>query len=126
MQCDVCKQNEATVFLTEMVQNKAKKMNLCDACSKAKGVDDPTAFAFADMLLGLGASQEIEQASESGDIKCPTCGFTQTDFKKAGRFGCPECYRAFAEGLEGLLKSMHKGTRHVGKAPHTIQQTRDF
>jgi len=39
MVCDVCKQNQATVFLTEMVDNKPKKMNLCEACSKAKGVD---------------------------------------------------------------------------------------
>jgi protein arginine kinase activator len=32
----------------------------------------------------------------------------------------------FAEGLEGLLKTMHKGTRHVGKVPQALQQSRDM
>ena len=31
----------------------------------------------------------------------------------------------FSEGLEGLLKTMHKGTRHVGKAPEAFRKTRD-
>jgi protein arginine kinase activator len=28
--------------------------------------------------------------------------------------------------LENLLKTMHKGTRHVGKAPHGLRQSRDL
>ena len=80
----------------------------------------------ADLLLGLGASQEIEQAAGGVELKCPRCGFSQADFKKSGRLGCPECYQTFAEGLAGLLKTMHKGTRHVGKAPEALRQTRDL
>ena len=125
MLCDICKENEATVHLTQMVEGKTKKIDLCESCSKAKGVDDPTGFSLADLLLGLGASQEME---ESGSItgKCPKCGFSQTDFKKTGRLGCPDCYDHFAEGVESLLKSMHKGTRHTGKAPEVWQQTKVY
>ena len=32
----------------------------------------------------------------------------------------------FAEGLEGLLKTMHKGTKHIGKTPQALQQSRDL
>jgi len=92
---------------------------------ETKGVNDPTGFSLADLLLGLGASQEIEQAGGGAGLKCPTCGFTQADFKKAGRLGCPACYQAFAEPLEGLLKTMHKGTRHIGKAPEALRATRE-
>src|SRR5687768_1388416 len=126
MLCDICKKNVATVHLTQMVEGKTKKVDLCEACSKEKGVDDPTGFSLADLLLGLGAAQEIEQAGAGGEIKCPHCGFTQADFKKAGRLGCSECYKVFAEGLESLLKTMHKGTRHVGKVPHVYRQTQDL
>ena len=56
-----------------------------------------------------------EKSSGGEEIRCSACNFTQADFKKAGRLGCAKCYDTFAEGLEGLLKSMHKGTRHVGK-----------
>jgi protein arginine kinase activator len=126
MLCDICKKNVATVHLTQMVEGKTKKVDLCEACSKEKGVDDPTGFSLADLLLGLGAAQEIEQASAGGEIKCPHCGFTQADFKKAGRLGCSECYKVFAEGLESLLKTMHKGTKHVGKVPQVFRQSQDL
>ncbi len=126
MQCCVCKDREAKVHLTQIVGDKMQKVDLCEECAKAKGVNDPAGFSLADLLLGLGASQEMEQAAGSGDLKCPHCGFTQADFKKAGRLGCSECYVTFAEGLESLLKSMHKGTKHLGKARQSLQQSRDL
>ena len=88
---------------------------MCDACSKEKGVQDPTGFALADLLLGIGAAEEIEKGAPTQ--KCPVCGYTQADFKKTGRLGCSKCYLTFAEGLNTLLKAMHKGTEHVGKLP---------
>jgi len=105
-----------------------QKLDLCEDCAKAKGINDPTSFGLADLdlVLGLGASQEIEQAAGGVELKCPRCGFTQADFKKSGRLGCPECYHTFAEGLGGLLKTMHKGTRHAGKAPEALRQSRDL
>jgi len=115
MNCDVCKQNQAVVFLTQIVDGKMQKVNLCDSCSKEKGVTDPTGFALADLLLGLGAAQEIEKGG--GVTKCPVCGFSQADFKKTGRLGCAVCYDTFCDGLAGLLKGMHKGITHVGKIP---------
>lgn len=126
MLCDICKKNVATVHLTQMVDGKTKKVDLCEACSKEKGVDDPTGFSLADLLLGLGAAQEMEQAMSGAEVRCPHCGFTQADFKKAGRLGCSECYTTFAEGLEGLLKSMHKGTRHIGKVPQAMRQNQEL
>ncbi len=125
MLCNICKAKPATVHLTQIVGDKMQKVDLCEDCAKTKGASDPT-FSLADLLLGLGASQEIEQAAGGAEVKCPRCGFTQADFKKSGRLGCPDCYRTFAEALEGLLKTMHKGTRHVGKVPAAMRQTRDF
>jgi len=126
MLCCVCKEKEATVHLTQIAGDKMQKVDLCEECAKNKGVNDPTGFSLADLLLGLGASQEIEQSAGGSEIRCPRCGFTQSDFKKAGRLGCPECYQTFSEALEGLLKTMHKGTRHVGKVPEALRQNRDL
>ena len=122
MQCDVCQSNEATVFLTQIIDGKMQKVNLCEACSKEKGVNDPTGFALTDLLMGLGASQEIEKSPSA--IKCPVCGFTQADFKKTARLGCSHCYSVFTEGIEPMLKNMHKGTAHTGKAPIAFRQFR--
>ena len=125
MQCSNCKEKPATVHLTQIVGDKMQQLDLCEDCAKAKGVNDPGGFALADLMLGLGASQEMEQSSGGVEIKCPRCGFTQADFKKSGRLGCPECYKTFAEGLEGLLKTMHKGTRHAGKVPEALRESRE-
>ena len=127
MQCSICKEKPATVHLTQIVGEKMQKLDLCEDCAKAKGINDPKSFGLADLdlVLGLGASQQLEQAAGGAELKCPRCGFTQADFKKSGRLGCPECYKTFAEGLSGLLKTMHKGTRHIGKAPEALRATRE-
>lgn len=122
MFCDVCKSKEATVFLTQIVEGKMQKVNLCEGCSKEKGVNDPTGFALADLLLGLGAAQEIEK--NPAGVRCPVCGFSQADFKKTGRLGCSACYDAFAEGLSGMLKNMHRGSVHTGKVPAKLVVSR--
>ena len=126
MLCMICKTNEARVHLTQIVGDKIQKVDLCEECAKTKGANDPAGFNLADLLLGLGASKEIEESAGGEALKCSHCGFTQADFKKAGRLGCAECYNTFAEPLESLLKSMHKGTRHLGKVPQALQKNRDL
>ena len=126
MLCMLCKQNPAKVHLTQIVEDKMQKVDLCEDCAKQKGVNDPASFSLADVLLGLGASQELAPSNSGVEIRCPGCGFTQADFKKAGRLGCAQCYHTFAEGLGELLKSMHKGTKHVGKIPAALRQGRDL
>jgi protein arginine kinase activator len=128
MLCNACKQNEAKVHLTKIVGDKMQKVDLCEECSKEKGVEDPLNFSLADTLLGQlmapeAPTTEPEPAAEPA-LKCPTCGYTQADFKKAGRFGCSDCYTTFGDGLDAMLKTMHRGTRHTGKVPAALQQSR--
>lgn len=124
MLCDVCKEQDATVYLTQIVEGKMQKVNLCKSCADEKGVDDPTGFALADLLLGLGSEEEVKKPTN--EPACIACGFSQSDFKKTGRLGCPECYSIFGDGLDTLLKAMHKGTRHVGKVPARYRRTKEL
>ena len=118
MKCDVCKESEATVHLTQIINGKMHKIDLCEGCAKTKGVSDPTGFSLADLLLGLGQSETpTAEGAAPAETRCPACGMTQSDFKKSGRLGCSRCYDTFAEALAPLLKSMHKGEQHVGKCP---------
>ena len=128
MICSVCQKNEAKVHVTQIVDDKMQTVDLCEECSKAKGVTDPKTFSLADLLLGLGATQEateVRAAAKTGETACPGCGLTQSDFKKTGRFGCPQCYPTFSEGLPAMLKTMHKGLRHIGKVPTALKPKRD-
>jgi protein arginine kinase activator len=115
MKCDACQQEEAQIFLTQIVEGKMQKVNLCPACAKEKGVNDPTGFALTDLLMNLGSTQQVE--TNPGILKCTVCGFTQADFKKTGRLGCSHCYDVFRDSLNPMLKNMHKGIQHTGKVP---------
>jgi protein arginine kinase activator len=114
LQCDLCGK-PATVHLTQIVNSKMHKVDLCEACAQAKGVTDPGGFSLADLLLKASLSPEAAAAGSAGE--CPSCGFSSGDFKKHGRFGCPQCYRTFAGMVAPMLENMHKGVRHAGKVP---------
>ena len=124
MLCDVCQDKHATVYLTQIVDGQMQKVNLCEGCAKEKGVTDPTGFALADLLLGLGTDEKVSQPSD--EKVCESCGFSHSDFKKTGRLGCSECYKTFGDGLDSLVKAMHRGTKHVGKVPTRYQATKLF
>lgn len=114
MKCDVC-ESEATVFLTQIINGQMTTVNLCDACSKAKGVTDEAGFGLAEAFLSSNGP-----TTPSAEVICGACGFTASQLKKIGRMGCPECYNTFREGLDNLLRAMHKGTRHAGKVPGKV------
>jgi protein arginine kinase activator len=130
MVCDICGKKEATVHITEIINDKMAKLHLCEECAKEKGAEMEEHFGLSDLLAGLadlGANIEPEIADS---IKCNFCGFTYRDFKKMGRLGCSECYEAFRKQLAPLLKRIHGADRHVGKVPlmigKTVKETRNL
>lgn len=123
MVCDICGKKEATVHITEIINDKMAKLHLCEDCAKDKGAEMEEHFGLSDLLAGLadlGANIEPEIADA---VKCNVCGFTYRDFKKMGRLGCSECYDAFKKQLAPLLKRIHGADRHVGKVPLMIGKT---
>jgi protein arginine kinase activator len=121
LKCDLCS-NPATVHLTQIVNNKVHKVDLCESCAQAKGVTDPSGFSLADLLLKASLNPETTATA----VRCEQCGFTQNDFKKHGRFGCPQCYSTFSSLVEPMLDNMHKGTAHTGKVPEKALERRSF
>lgn len=118
MKCDSCDQ-EATVFLTQIIHGKMTQVNLCENCSREKGVTDPKGFQLADFLLQSPSTPVLSKSKPESDeiLTCPACNFTRNDLKATGRLGCPECYSVFRDDLDHMLRAMHKGTKHVGKTP---------
>ncbi len=119
MKCDAdCDWGEeASIFFSYIEDNKVIKVNLCKYCANEKGVNDPTGYSLIDLMQGMGKETTSGKESKARELTCAYCGFTQSDFKKTGRFGCAKCYEVFSEGLEGLLEAMHKNTEHIGKVP---------
>ena len=112
--CDICSKL-ATVHLTQIVNGKIHKIDLCETCAKEKGVTDPNGFSLADLLASGVEGDELE--SVHSDLVCQECGFTPEDYKKLGRLGCPSCYENLAPMIAPMLAHMHKGISHIGKNP---------
>lgn len=119
MLCDICKKNQATVHLTEIVDEQMNELHLCEQCAKQKSVQMEQQFGLADLLAGLTdlGKQTKEDVSQQVALRCPGCGLTYEDFRKVGRLGCSKCYVTFKKYLSSLLKKIHGSNQHVGKTP---------
>lgn len=123
MLCDICGKNQATVHLTEIIDDKMTELHLCEDCAQKKSSQMETHFGLADLLAGLAdLGTQFNKTTKETKVKCPRCGLTYEDFKKVGRLGCGECYSVFKDSLLPLLKRIHGSTQHYGKAPKKIQK----
>jgi len=120
MLCSICGKKKATVHLTEIVDEQMSEMHLCEDCAQAKSAQMEQQFGLADLLAGLSDFGKQVRDEHPQKIECPNCGLSYEDFKKFGRLGCSECFKAFQEQLGLLLKKIHGSNRHVGKAPGAV------
>ena len=117
MQCDICGKGEATVHLTEIINEQVTKLHLCEECAKEKGAEMEEHFGLANLLAGLVDLEHPLETAKEKKLKCPSCGLTYNDFKKIGKLGCGQCYETFKMYLVPLLKRIHGFDAHVGKMP---------
>ena len=124
MLCQNCHQNEATVHLTQIVDGKAEKYHLCEACAAQKGIDvhaDPVDLGgmmekLTNQLAHLKEDLEAPRAAPGPSV-CPACGMTRTEILKKGRLGCDRCYETFAAEMLPVVVSFQHGDQHLGKVP---------
>jgi len=117
MVCNACGQNEATIHLTEILNNQMVEIHLCEACSEQKGADFKTHFDFNKLLASLADFGTTLKSEGAEALVCLSCGMTTEEFARTGRLGCAECYRSFEKILLPLLKRVQRDTQHVGKVP---------
>lgn len=117
MLCDICGENEATVHLTEIIDDQMAELHLCEGCAKKKSLEMEQHFGLADLLAGLADMGKQFEVGQLAGVKCPNCGLTYEDFKKIGRLGCSQCYDTFKESLVPLLKRIHGSNQHLGRIP---------
>jgi protein arginine kinase activator len=121
MLCQDCNQNESTVHLTQIVNNKKLVLNLCKDCAEKRGFHSPfehMPFPLAELVTGMvgpKASTPKSGRRSTKVKKCPGCGMTFEDFGKSGRLGCGQCYKTFHVELTDLLRKIHGSPVHRGK-----------
>lgn len=123
MLCDECKQAQATVHITQIVNDTRREKHLCEDCAGKASGEISMAWpgtSFNKLLGGLLAPESmagLASAPSSTGGRCPNCGLTFADFRRLGHLGCSECHVAFSEQLEPVLRRIHGSTVHAGKIP---------
>jgi protein arginine kinase activator len=130
MLCQDCNKNEATIHLTQIVNNEKVVLNLCKACAEKRGFHSPfeqIPFPLAEIVSGMVGPSKAKKKDKFGkdekmDLKCPNCGLTFAEFARMGRLGCAECYQAFRAELTNLLRRIHGSAEHRGQIAETASE----
>ena len=116
MPCEQCREREAVIHLTQIVNEQVTTLHLCERCAAEKGVDSPGAQPKTPLGTFLAAmGQEPEQTQPPRAETCARCGGSLQDFRESGRLGCSDCYRSFEVPLRDLLRRLHGSTHHMGE-----------
>jgi protein arginine kinase activator len=122
MLCERCEKRQATVRVERVVNNEKTVHHLCEQCASEQGelgVFLNPMFSLNQLLSALlndeSAPSRVIPAGTTA--RCPTCGLTYSDFARQGRLGCSDCYQAFEERLDSVLRRIHGSGEHVGKVP---------
>ena len=136
MKCEKCGKNEATTYYKETLNGQTREMHLCADCAKEMNLGGAFQTAFAGManalfsdpfhsmaggalgslwsdMMGLPAGGSLPGAAR----QCPTCGMTESELRRTGRAGCPDCYHAFEDILSPYIRRVHGADAHIGSAP---------
>lgn len=118
MKCDSCRERDAVIALTQIVNEQVSTLHLCENCAAERGVEPPSATLkspLGSFLAAMGKGGAPAPGTPAPDGACPGCGATLQDFREAGRLGCPECYVTFGRQLRDLLRRIHGSVHHVGE-----------
>ncbi|HBM80298.1 MAG: UvrB/UvrC motif-containing protein [Clostridiales bacterium] len=127
MLCEICNERPATVHITKIINGVKSEFHICEQCARERNefnigsdvTDFVAPFSFSNILTGLmdfTGNNPVTYQTEK-HIKCPACGLDFEEFKRTGMLGCSECYHAFADRLEPIIKRIHGNTQHTGKVP---------
>ena len=125
MKCHSCGENEANVHLTDVSNNEKREVHLCESCAEQQQVtiksylnkqtsgtkEQP--FEFLSQLV----QSQTESFPDERELTCSRCGTTYKMFRSTGKFGCPNDYNVFKQGLVNLLEKIHGKVQHAGKVP---------
>ncbi len=120
MLCERCKNNEATIHLTEIIKDIKSELHLCEGCARDIGLNSKLSnfsLSIPEMLSFL----DVEDVNEYVDTNlCKSCGFTFMDYQKSKKLGCPDCYTFLGDSLRPVVTAYHGSMKHYGKIPNNM------
>lgn len=115
MLCDQCRERDAVLNLTQIVENAVTQLHLCEKCAAERGIETTVSMPKHPLGEFLQAAQQQALQLPGDAASCAYCGTSLRDFRASGRLGCAQCYGAFEQSLKDLLRRVHGSAKHVGR-----------
>ncbi len=131
MLCQECQKEKANVFITKIINGKKTEFHLCELCAQQKEEIDfsfEPQFALHNLFGSLlqESNRSSRESLRAAKTQCSACALTFAQFSQIGRLGCSDCFTAFGDKLQPLLRRIHGGARHTGKVPRRSQSVVRF
>ena len=121
MYCEECNKRPAAVHFTQILNGQKKETHLCEKCAAQKGAvifNLDGQMGIPNLLGSFFGSHYIQGVNaNSTETECPSCGMKLLDIRQTGKLGCADCYNAFDQYLEPILRRIHGNNQHIGKVP---------
>ena len=126
MKCEICGLKDAVIHIRQMQKDLVHELHICEDCAQEKGLirEEESELPIANLLSGLLEGKDVTGASEVKDA-CPRCGLKASEFRKQGKLGCPECFRAFEKDVRAIVSQMAARPRHTGRVPSAMMVEQD-
>lgn len=138
MICEHCKQRQATVTVTQIVNGHKSERHYCEVCAAQfhpfnldfyKDEQVPI-HQLVSNWFGLpvwkSSTSQKQQDSSQQSTSCPGCEFTFRQFLNEGKLGCPQCYETFSQQLPKVLKKIQSSSTHTGKEPGKLRNSNEW
>jgi protein arginine kinase activator len=121
MKCEICGLRDAVIHIRQIQKSSVNELHICEECAQEKGLikEEDSEISISNLLSGLIDSKDVSGAAETVE-SCPRCGMKASEFRKRGKFGCPECFTTFQRDIRSILSQMAGRTHHVGKLPKNV------
>ena len=119
MSCEQCREREAVIHLTQIVNEQVTTLHLCERCAAEKGVESPGSAPKTPLGTFLAAmGQELPEQRPPPERRTPApaaAGRCRISGKAAGS-AAPTATASFEVPLRDLLRRLHGSTHHMGSA----------
>lgn len=126
MVCDLCGKHEASIFVQQIIDGKAKELYICGHCAKKYNLyaDEKKMQVSLNAVFNNLSSRLHNKETDPADkrpLLCPACGTSLQQIKTEGAIGCPLCFFYFRDSVLERMRSANGEIFYLGKLPEKLE-----
>lgn len=125
MRCDMCRKNDAIIYVEQTSRLGIKKVNLCRSCAVSLGISPESQEV--DKQIGSifkQIQQDRRDQALKDDTACPVCGRLRSEIILTGKLGCPECYSIYKSEVLEFFSARKIKAHYTGTMPRRLANFR--